>query len=122
VPSSFSPLPQAGTTPTLPSQQRPCGWRRCCYTNVTKMAQIRILAASRPQWALSCLMVEVTAWTRQDITTPALAEAVRLAVNRGVTLETINDVLGGAGLHWVTSAGELRSSVHHELGPSRRDR
>lgn len=105
-------------TPTLSMQQRRC-WRCCCYTNVTKMVQIRILVAPRPQWALSCLKVDITAWTRQDITTPDLAGAVRLAVNRGVKLETINRVLGDVGLRWDTPAGDLRSSVHGELGRRR---
>jgi hypothetical protein len=68
------------------------------------MARIHILVAPRPQWALSCLKVEIIAWTRQDITTTDLAGAVRLAVNRGVKLETINDVLGDVGLRWDTPA------------------
>jgi hypothetical protein len=53
------------------------------------------------------------------MTTPDLAGAVRLAVNRRLNLETINGVLGDVGLRWDTAAGDLRSSVYGELGRSR---
>jgi hypothetical protein len=119
VPSTCFPTTGGGHDPNIIIAPRRCWWRCFCYTNDTKVQQLHILVAPRPQWALSCLQVDITAWTRQDITTPDLAGAVRLAVNRGVKLGTINRVLGDVGLRWDTPAGDLRSSVHGELGRRR---
>jgi hypothetical protein len=73
------------------------------------MAQIHILVAPSPRLALSCLMVEIAAWTRQEITTADLAARVRRAVKHRVSLDTINRLLSDVGLLWNTTAGDFES-------------
>ena len=75
------------------------------------MAGIRIVVVPSTGWAFSRLMVRITAWTRQEITTADLASAVRLAVKHGVGAETINGLLSDLGLVWDAAAGNLRSAA-----------
>ena len=76
-----------------------------------RVGELRIVVVPSTRWALSRLIVRVTAWTRQEIATTDLASAVRLAAKHGVKPETINGLLRDVGLAWDARADNVRSAV-----------
>ena len=80
-------------------------WLSPCLRH--NMLKIHVVVPPSPQWAVSCLAGQITAWKGGRVRNPDLAKVVRLAVKHHVKLDTINDLLGNVGLCWDTAASDL---------------